>query len=200
MEHVLDRACSVRSVAGVILCTSTEREDDQLARLANAKGVAREPGAPESDFGAENTGVIFAPEIRNIESDPDLQTRFRQWMESRNRFVAEQKQKGPPEKGASPWQGHYTRGTTPTGERVEVHETRLNPGGAPHPPHRHPHSEFWLIKEGTVELTINGKQYKLGPGSAAFAASNDEHGIKNAGDVPAAYFVVAIGPMPAPKA
>jgi quercetin dioxygenase-like cupin family protein len=91
-------------------------------------------------------------------------------------------------------------GTTPTGERVEVHQTRLNPGGAPHPPHRHAHSEFWLIKEGTVELTINGKQYKLGPGSAGFAASNDEHGIKNAGDVPAVYFVVAVGPMPAPKA
>ena len=95
---------------------------------------------------------------------------------------------------------NIVNGTTPTGERVEIHETRLNPGGAPHPPHHHEHSEFWLIKEGTVELTINGKQHKLGPGSAGFAASNDEHGIKNAGNVPAVYFVVAIGPMPAPKA
>ena len=68
---------------------------------------------------------IFEPEIRNIESDPDLQTRFRQWMESRNKFVAEQKQKGPPEKGASPWQGHYTRGTTPTGEAAREHQVKL---------------------------------------------------------------------------
>jgi quercetin dioxygenase-like cupin family protein len=91
-------------------------------------------------------------------------------------------------------------GTTPTGERVEVHQTKLSPGGAPHPPHRHAHSEFWLIKEGMVELTINGKQHRLGPGSVAFAASNDEHGIRNVGDVPAVYFIVAIGPMPPPKA
>ena len=91
-------------------------------------------------------------------------------------------------------------GTTPTGERVEVHQTKLSPGGAPHPPHRHAHSEFWLIKEGMVELTINGKQHRLGPGSVGFAASNDEHGIKNVGEVPAVYFIVAIGPMPPPKA
>lgn len=87
------------------------------------------------------------------------------------------------------------KGTTPTGEQVEVHETTLRPGGAPHPPHQHKHSEFWLIREGIVEITINGKPHQLGPGSAAFAASNDEHGIKNVGDVPATYFVVAIGPM-----
>jgi hypothetical protein len=68
---------------------------------------------------------IFEPEIRNIESDPDLQARFRQWMESRNKFVAEQKQKGPPEKGAAPWQGHYTRGTTPTGEAAREHQMKL---------------------------------------------------------------------------
>ena len=68
---------------------------------------------------------VFEPEIRNIESDPELQTRFRQWMESRNKFVAEQKQKGPPEKGASPWQGHYTRGTTPTGEAAREHQVKL---------------------------------------------------------------------------
>jgi hypothetical protein len=46
-------------------------------------------------------------------------------MESRNKFVAEQKQKGPPEKGASPWQGHYTRGTTPTGEAAREHQVKL---------------------------------------------------------------------------
>lgn len=86
-----------------------------------------------------------------------------------------------------------TKGKTPTGEAVEVHETTLDPGQMPHPPHRHVHSEFWLIREGTVEITINGQPHRIGPGSAAFAASNDLHGIKNVGDQPAQYFVVEIG-------
>ncbi len=86
-------------------------------------------------------------------------------------------------------------GKTPTGERVEVHETVLNPGRQPHAPHRHAHSEFWLIREGDVEITINGQPHRLGSGSAAFAASNDLHGIRNVGDKPAAYFVVELGPM-----
>jgi len=71
---------------------------------------------------------IFDPEIRNIESEPDLQARFLHWMESRNKFVAEQRQKGPPELGASPWQGHYTRGTTPTGEVAPAHQVKLRLG------------------------------------------------------------------------
>ena len=86
------------------------------------------------------------------------------------------------------------KGKLATGESLEVHETTLPPGGAPHPPHHHVHSEMWLIREGTVELTINGKSHQLGPGSAGFAHSNDEHGIKNAGTTPATYFVVAVGP------
>jgi len=86
--------------------------------------------------------------------------------------------------------------TTPTGERVEIHETMLAPGKMPHPAHQHAHSEFWLIREGEVELTINGKTQRIGSGSAAFAAANELHSIKNVGTSPASYFVVAIGPIP----
>jgi len=40
---------------------------------------------------------------------------------------------------------------------------------------------MWLIREGTVELAVSGKTYRLGPGSVGFVHSNDEHGIKNVG-------------------
>jgi mannose-6-phosphate isomerase-like protein (cupin superfamily) len=86
------------------------------------------------------------------------------------------------------------KGKLVTGESIEVHETTLRPGGAPHPPHHHEHSEMWLIREGIVEITIEGKAHRLGSGSLAFVRSNEEHGITNPSDTSATYFVVAIGP------
>jgi len=62
------------------------------------------------------------------------------------------------------------------------------------PVHHHVHSEMWLIREGTVELTVNGTICRLGRGSAGFVHSNDEHRIKNVGTTPATYFVAAVGP------
>jgi len=86
------------------------------------------------------------------------------------------------------------QGKLATAESLEVHETTLPPGGMPHAAHHHVHSEMWLIREGTVELTINGTRHVMGPGSVGFVHSNDEHGIKNVGTTPATYFVVAVGP------
>lgn len=89
---------------------------------------------------------------------------------------------------------HILKGKLATGEAVEVHETTLQPGGAPHAPHHHVHTEMWLIRKGTVEITIEGKPHRIGAGSLAMVRSNEEHGITNPTDKPANYFVVAIGP------
>jgi mannose-6-phosphate isomerase-like protein (cupin superfamily) len=86
------------------------------------------------------------------------------------------------------------KGKLATGEHIEAHETTLPPNGYPHAAHHHVHSEMWLIREGNVELTINGTTNRLGPGDLGFVHSNEEHGIKNIGTGAATYFVIAIGP------
>lgn len=76
--------------------------------------------------------------------------------------------------------------------RIELHESNLAPGDMPHPPHHHRHEEMFLVRQGMLEITINGKSSKAGPGSVAYISSNDEHGIRNAGNDHAQYFVLAI--------
>jgi quercetin dioxygenase-like cupin family protein len=84
-------------------------------------------------------------------------------------------------------------GETHGGFNVELHETELPPGEAPHPPHHHVHEEMIMIREGTMEVTIAGHVSKIGPGGVGFVASNEEHGWRNVGTTPAHYFVLALG-------
>ena len=70
-------------------------------------------------------------------------------------------------------------GLTHSAFPIEMHETELGAGLAPHPPHHHVHEEIVIVLEGTLEFTLNGSASKLGPGSVAYLASNDEHGFRN---------------------
>ncbi len=78
---------------------------------------------------------------------------------------------------------------TATFEKFESHISTLNPGNMSHPPHIHPQEEFIILKEGTLDASINGQVQRVEAGSIMFFASNDWHNVTNVGDKPAVYLV-----------
>jgi quercetin dioxygenase-like cupin family protein len=84
------------------------------------------------------------------------------------------------------------RGETHGGFEVACHMTKLAAGAMPHPPHKHLNEEIFFMRSGTLEITVEGKTCHIGPGSVAFIHSNEMHGAKNVGDVPAEYFVLEL--------
>jgi len=81
---------------------------------------------------------------------------------------------------------------TPTRSLIEleIHTTTLNEGLKSHAEHMHPDEEIILVRFGTVEESIKGKPYVLGPGSLIFLAPNDMHGIQNAGKGQCEYYAI----------
>ena len=74
---------------------------------------------------------------------------------------------------------------------LEIHVTTLNPGKAPHGSHVHSDmEELIIVKEGKIEQSINGVKKVLGPGSVILALPGDDHGIWNAGDTQASYYII----------
>lgn len=88
---------------------------------------------------------------------------------------------------------------TLTWANFEAHATTLRAGEVPHTPHRHPDEEIIVVKDGTMEATINGRADRGGPGSIFFFASNEEHGLKNVGDTLATYYVIRIVTAATPR-
>jgi len=82
---------------------------------------------------------------------------------------------------------------THTGFKIESHQSDIAPGEVNHPPHQHLREEMMLIREGTMELTIAGKPYRMGPGDVGVIGSNEMHNAKNVGTTRATYFIVNIG-------
>jgi quercetin dioxygenase-like cupin family protein len=83
-----------------------------------------------------------------------------------------------------------TRQPTRTLEELEMHITTLKPHTASHAPHTHPNEEMVIVKEGTLQAHVNGKEIVVGPGSVLFFASLQPHAVQNIGDTPATYHVI----------
>jgi quercetin dioxygenase-like cupin family protein len=84
-------------------------------------------------------------------------------------------------------------GQLPTGEKVAVHESMQPAGIPPNPAHRIEHTEIICMREGTLEFQHDGVTERASPGDILFVARGTMHGVRNVGDGPAAYFVIAIG-------
>ena len=57
-----------------------------------------------------------------------------------------------------------------------------------------------MVKEGQLDVSINGLTQRAGPGSIVFVSSGDEHGWKNTGDTDATYYVMRIKTESTPAA
>lgn len=92
---------------------------------------------------------------------------------------------------------------TKTGERVQVfdvptgtldkfhcHISKLNPGENTGALHRHPQEELVIVKEGTLEVNIDGRKQIAGPGAMIFFAVNENENMTNVGATPATYYVL----------
>jgi quercetin dioxygenase-like cupin family protein len=79
---------------------------------------------------------------------------------------------------------------TATLENFHCHITTLNPGENTGPLHRHPQEELVIIKEGTIEVNIDGRKQTAGPGSMFFFAVNENENMTNVGKTPATYYVL----------
>jgi quercetin dioxygenase-like cupin family protein len=84
-------------------------------------------------------------------------------------------------------------GKLKTGEAVSIHESMQPKGLPPNPEHRIEHSEFIFVQEGTLEYLHDGKVERAGPGSVIYVAYGTMHTVRNVGDGPAKYAVIAIG-------
>jgi Cupin domain. len=79
---------------------------------------------------------------------------------------------------------------TSTLKQLEIHTTTLKEGLPSHSAHSHPDEEIILVRFGTIDQTISGTHYRLGPGSLVFATNDDLHGISNAGEGQCEYYAI----------
>lgn len=93
--------------------------------------------------------------------------------------------------GSKSWD--VVKGTLATGETFNIHASMQPAGLAPNPMHPIQHTEFICVREGVLEIRHDGKVELAKPGDIILVAKGTVHQVRNAGDVPVKYTVVAIG-------
>jgi mannose-6-phosphate isomerase-like protein (cupin superfamily) len=88
----------------------------------------------------------------------------------------------------------FLTGMLNPGLRLEAHESVLQPGAPPEETRKHLHSEIWFMKAGTAELWVDGVSHTMKAGDMGLVVAGGMHYVKNIGDVPVSYFVLAVGP------
>lgn len=88
---------------------------------------------------------------------------------------------------------------TPTLDRFHCHISTLNPGENTGPLHQHPQEELVILKEGTLEINIDGKKTTATAGSMIFYAANANENMTNIGKTPATYYVIQFYTAKTPK-
>ena len=73
-------------------------------------------------------------------------------------------------------------------ENFEMHITYLKQKGLSHAGHVHADTEIILVIEGDAEMTIDGKNYRGGPGDLFLVESGKLHQVGNATEKPCSYF------------
>lgn len=81
-------------------------------------------------------------------------------------------------------------GPTPTVDLLHVHVTTLAVGKASGDAVRHLQEEVLIVKEGEVEVSLDGTTQTVGPGSILFFAGGAVTRLRNVGATPATYYVV----------
>ena len=85
---------------------------------------------------------------------------------------------------------NVVRQPTRTLDELEMHITTLNPHTASHKPHTHPNEEMVIVREGTLQAHVNGREIVVPAGGVLFFASMQPHAVQNIGDTRATYYVI----------
>jgi mannose-6-phosphate isomerase-like protein (cupin superfamily) len=85
-------------------------------------------------------------------------------------------------------------GNTSNGQHMTMHESGVAPGGVVHEMYTHTGDEMFLVREGTLEIEMEGKHSQVGPGGVAYVASNTPYAVRNSSKEWTRYFVFLFGP------
>jgi quercetin dioxygenase-like cupin family protein len=96
--------------------------------------------------------------------------------------------------GAAPGAKAYVHFNGPTQQLAAIASglVTLEPGAAPHPPHRHPEEEIMIVGEGHGEFIVNGVATPVKTGDMIFAESNVLHGVLNTSKSQMTFYFIKI--------